>query len=437
MSSQTAFTAFPPEDRIADRITEGEWDDLLWRFSQGALIPFLGAGASAYICDTQKAPPPGRELLRILASNSGIERSVFCCERHCGGRDCEAGARCAQAALCEQPRVDLARVASYSQTEISRDALNRKLVELLTGSQRSGKFSNGGPRAGFMPNPLHNLLARIAKRSPMLIITTNYDTLIEDAFDNLCVPYEVMATPNDDYDTTQSPFALSAAPAAQPVDAGVAASPRQPLAAPQPGAEAGTIWHRLGSTPADDDRMRALPEGHEPDRFRRIAPDAFSRILLTRSLIYKIHGTLRRAGPAAAWVGDFLIAEEDYVRFLGRLSHPSALVPSAILAKLKARPDRVADSDGPGGQPPRCRMLFLGYGLNDWNMRVLLDSLGVGHGAVTDAKHYLIDKHPNELQSAILGQRDFKICAMDLADFVRQLQDNCEETELISREPGS
>jgi hypothetical protein len=420
-------------------ITDSEWEELLFRFSEGALIPFLGAGASAYNYNplTKNAPPPGRELLRLLSANSRIDGAVFCGERRCGSL-----ARCTDASQCEHARVDLARVASYSQTKNSREALNRKLVELLTKpqptdravSQRAGRFAAGAARVAFDPLPLHNLLARIASRCPMLIITTNYDTLIEDAFDNYGVPFEVMATPNDNCVANVAPPEPQPPGVITPQSAIEPALSLSQQATPSPFVtEAGAIWHRLGKTPVDDDRMQALPSNHPAENFRRVAPNSFSRILLSRSLIYKIHGTLRRVDSAGGWDGDFLIAEEDYVRFLGRLSHSSDLIPPAIITKLRARPDG-GGGVGTGGGPPRSRMLFMGYGLNDWNMRVLLDSLGVGHGSDIDPKHYLIDRSPNTLQSAILSRRDFRICAMDLADFANQLQTECEQQELIPEE---
>jgi len=395
-------------------LTDAEVKDLAWHFNKSAIIPFLGAGASAYCPgDEHGAPPPGRELMQKLSEGIAIVDAVFCTQ---GGH----------------ARVDLSRVASYDQTMRSRPDLNRTLVELLIGPPQEDEFSNDleekKKRILFAPNPLHRLLARIAKQRPMLIITTNYDTLLEAAFDMYEVPYEVMATPND-YDYIES----------EGGDTGTAHDDKPNENSDD--AEAGTIWHRLGATPVDDDRVQAinaLPEAERPSpqEFRRIAPNLFSTILNRRSLIYKIHGTLRRRISTDEWEGDFVIAEEDYVRFLGRLSASPDLIPSAIFTKLKARPHRTAADKDAGQRPLPSRLMFLGYGLNDWNMRVLMHTLGVGQGRATDRKHYLIDKNPDVLQQRILDKNDFRICPMDLADFVGKLNSTCERYKLIPPDGG-
>jgi hypothetical protein len=156
------------------------WEDLSELFQQGKLIPFLGAGASAY-CPTQDggAPPSATELVATLANRSRLQVAPAC-------------------GSCHRPRFDLARIASYYQTCI---ATRPRLDDLLTKEIANPQFA---------PNPLHHLLARVARIQPLLIITTNYDNLLEKAFDqpedNLGpLPYEVVVTAADQLAYAQLP----------------------------------------------------------------------------------------------------------------------------------------------------------------------------------------------------------------------------------------
>jgi hypothetical protein len=64
-------------------------------------------------------------------------------------------------------RGDLSKMSSYLVDGINRDALRRKLRGVFTG-------------ANARCTPLHRLLAAVADN--LMIVTTNYDTLLEQAF---------------------------------------------------------------------------------------------------------------------------------------------------------------------------------------------------------------------------------------------------------------
>ena len=71
------------------------------------------------------------------------------------------------------------------------------------------------------------------------------------------------------------------------------------------------------------------------------------------TVIYKMHGTVDRKSK---W-DNYVITEDDYVDFLSRMTGQTA-VPALF---MKAFRDR--------------HFLFLGYGLRDWNLRVVLRNL--------------------------------------------------------------
>ena len=319
---------------------------------EGKLVPFLGAGASSFEADQteldnppRRGPPTGRKLLDIIAAEADLDIS------------CRS---------CTQTTHNLAQVASYyARVAHSRRQLDRRIARLA-----------GDPT--FRPNSLHRLLARVALHHPMLVITTNYDTLLERAFDDAGARYEVVATAAD----------LLAYNGVEQDDADTAPA--------LVGAEAGMIYHRLG----------------EAVDFSAVSPASIRAELDDRSLIYKIHGTVAANGD---WHGGYLIAEEDYVRFLGRMEQ-AHICPFAIRNRLSKKIVL------PGGQKSLLHsLLFLGYSLGDWNLRVLLDELGVGRGG-QDERHYAILRNADPVTERLLEKRNIRVRDADLTRVVADLE---------------
>ena len=107
------------------------------------------------------------------------------------------------------------------------------------------------------------------------------------------------------------------------------------------------------------------------------------------NVIYKIHGSVRE--EAERW-DSFVITEEDYVTYLSR----NRAVPSAFRNYFAER-----------------AFLFLGYGLRDWNLRVLLKQ-------VSNKKEtsWAILERPSEFERALWKNRHVNIYDMRLEDFV-------------------
>src|SRR5262249_48202169 len=131
-----------------------------------------------------------------------------------------------------------------------------------------------------------------------VIVTTNYDTLLEQAFRDAGKPYDLIVYPADNREYANGVL-------------------RWPHGAAEP---------------------------------EKLKPNELDIEDLGKTItIYKIHGSVRPEGER--W-DSFVITEEDYIRFLGRMGQA---VPSALREYFLQR-----------------EFLFLGYGLRDWNMRVLL-----------------------------------------------------------------
>ncbi len=361
------MTESPAGDAIALNETSGAvsppFDVLMGMFEKGEIIPFLGAGVSSFAAAQDGgAPPSAQTLSEDLAKKAGI--SIF----HNG---------------CSHPRMDLARIASYYQYCVApRPTLDEMITETLSNP-------------AFKPNALHHFLAAGALKKPMLIITTNYDNLLEQAFRNVGAPFEVVATPVNDF---------------------VYVGEVEPIgykAADQVGTElAGGVLHFCWM-PEEISKIDSVDEAPDKDLcdFVRVNEKELLFDLNHRSVIYKVHGTVPLNDD-----GDrgYLIAEEDYTRFLGRMEN-CGIVPTGVRAIITQKKKYA------GRNVPANHLLFLGYSIRDWNLRVLLEELKVGREQSTLEQHYAIMKKPEQEDYKLLTKRNINVYDWDLGEFATEM----------------
>lgn len=270
--------------------------------ASGRVIPFLGAGASLSARPANvewKSPkdnylPSGWELAKYLDDRSGYPSGD----------------------------ADLLRIAQYYDGVAGRGGLDEELREIF--SRR------------YEPGDVHNYLAEFA--SP-LIVTTNYDTLIEDAFDRKGKAYNVVVY-------------KMATPLAYVKKAGTAA------------------W-----------------ESVDPQRLALNLRDS--------PTIFKMHGSSIREAPDE---DSYVITEDDYIDFLSRMSGQTA-VPAIF------------------GEPFRkSHFLFLGYGLRDWNLRVILHK--IWKDWPRRFASWAIQGKADPLEREFWNRRDLTIYEMDIAQFL-------------------
>jgi hypothetical protein len=306
---------------------------IIWRgLREGKVIPFLGAGASLSGRPPQTEGdeksgallPTGRELAGWLADDCSFPSNQ------------------------ESDRADLAKVASYYQESGDRLSLINFLHEVFCKE--------------YDPGHVHQFLADL--QMPLLIVTTNYDSLIERAFEAKGKPYHLVVHPTD----------------------------RKDLAA-------SVLWWKPG-----DAEPKAYP------------PQSLPLSLTDTTIIYKMHGSVYR--QTKTW-DSFVITEEDYVEFLARMIAQSAIPRRFLLHFLT------------------CHFLFLGYGLNDWNLRVMLRNLKTtlvsseteapedrsdAPSADKGVRSWAVQHRPSELEQTLWEARRVRIYDMDIDVFVDKMR---------------
>lgn len=304
---------------------------VIWnRLKAGRVVPFLGAGASvghrpadaAWRAQQPEFLPSGAELATLLANEARYPSND------------------------EVDRRDLAKVSSYYGDVAGRRALRERLRDVFLHE--------------FSPGPVHRLLAAVPH--PLLIVATNYDTLMEQAFRDAGRPYELVIHSAD-----------------------------------RKGLAGSVLW---------------WPHG-EPEP-RPVEPSELDRHidLDTATVLYKMHGSV--VAKSSDW-DNFVITEEDYVDFLSRMSANQA-VPAMFYSHCRDR-----------------SLLFLGYSLRDWNLRVILKNLNKAfsrHATGDDDERvpsWAIQSHPSELESRLWEKRNVTIFDLEIDAFAAKL---LEETGL-------
>jgi hypothetical protein len=318
---------------------------VIWeQINAGEVVPFLGSGASLVDRPIDEHGQP----LPWTGSHAAFLPTVPELGRwlavRCGFPDPAESA-------------DLAKIASYHEIQTRRSILVRSLRDVFSKEYAFG--------------PIHAFLAECPR--PLLIVTTNYDNLIEKAFQAKGRPYHLVTHPE------REEYAAS------------------------------VLWWKPGAG--------------APEMFK---PSVLPLSLTDTSIIYKMHGT-----ASVDSVNSFVITEEDYVRVLARMSDKLAIPARFMMHFMKSS------------------FLFLGYGLRDWNVRVMLETL---HSTVRydrsnkqassefiepdtierllssfgsdepDLPSWAIQHHPSRVERRLWEHRHVNIFDLSLDDFVAQMR---------------
>jgi hypothetical protein len=290
--------------------------------SEGRVIPFLGSGASLggpapeATADVKRATPDMKP--RCLPTASELADRL---------------ARLTEFPAGETP--DLTKVAQYFHVVVGRDELYRELHSIFADD--------------YQPRPLHRFLASID--APLLIVTTNYDDLIERAFGAKGRPYDLVIHTTD---------------------------------------------------PDLGDTLLHWPHGQ--DKPLQVPPNQLVDIdMKSVTVIYKMHGAVDRREASR---DQYVITEDDYIEFLARMTS-NTILPASFAEPFQTRP-----------------FLFLGYGLRDWNLRVVLSCIEKGYKDLRrrrGIKSWAIQYRASPLERRLWQERGVEIYDMNLDEFVAEL----------------
>ncbi|MGZ8843308.1 MAG: SIR2 family protein [Pyrinomonadaceae bacterium] len=285
--------------------------------TDGTVIPLLGAGVN--LCG-RPMPTPWQHG-RFLPS--GDELATYLAEKF---------------SYPQKERRDLARVSQFAALKMGPAVLYEKLRKVFD--------------ADYPPTPLHQLIASLPSTLDkkgygpqyQLIITTNYDDLLERAFRAMNEPFDVVSYIAD-------------------------------------GEDKGSFLH--------------WPQGDEP---RLIEKANEYELPLDHTVILKIHGDIDRTDADR---DSYVITEDHYIDFLTR-SDIDVLLPPTLRVKLR-----------------HSHFLFLGYGLRDWNLRVILHRLW--DKRKLSRKSWAIQLHPDYLDREFWRNREVEIYDVRLEEYVTEL----------------
>ena len=134
-----------------------------------------------------------------------------------------------------------------------------------------------------------------------------------------------------------------------------------------------------------------------PNQYVDLDPDE-------RTVIVKLHGAMVRADASR---DSYVITEDDYIRYLTR-SDIAAQLPAVLRQRITER-----------------HLLFLGYSMRDWNLRVVLERL-VGSGILANQSWSVQREPPTpagaEIELTLWDDRDVDLVFILLDEYVRELE---------------
>jgi hypothetical protein len=123
---------------------------------------------------------------------------------------------------------------------------------------------------------------------------------------------------------------------------------------------------------------------------------------LDRTVIVKNHGAVDNLRAPSAWKENYVITEDNYIDYLSR-SPIETLIPFQILNKLR-----------------ESHFLFLGYGMRDWSLRVILQRIW---GGQRPDRSWAIQRDPDALDREFWHESGVDLHSMQLAAYVQALGD--------------
>lgn len=163
------------------------------------------------------------------------------------------------------------------------------------------------------------------------------------------------------------------------------------------------------------DVVSYLAAGRDRGKFCHFASDGTMRVvdvpntyateleLERRTVILKLHGSVD-PGPERTWES-FVITEDDYIDYLVH-SDLATAIPVGLAARLR-----------------RSHFLFLGYGMREWNLRLVLSRLWAS--ATVNYRSWAVAPTTQPMERAFWRGRDVDLVEVPLEEYVDALARHC------------
>lgn len=163
------------------------------------------------------------------------------------------------------------------------------------------------------------------------------------------------------------------------------------------------------------DVVSYLAAGRDRGKFCHFASDGTMRVvdvpntyateleLERRTVILKLHGSVD-PGPERTWES-FVITEDDYIDYLVH-SDLATAIPVGLAARLR-----------------RSHFLFLGYGMREWNLRLVLNRLWAS--ATVNYRSWAVAPTTQPMERAFWRGRDVDLVEVPLEEYVDALARHC------------
>ena len=158
------------------------------------------------------------------------------------------------------------------------------------------------------------------------------------------------------------------------------------------------------------DVVSYFEEANQPGTFVHVRPDGEQVsnpkhtdyrdfALEQRSIILKIHGAVDRGDESR---DSYVITEDDYIDYLAR--EMAKLIPAYLMARMKTS-----------------HFLFLGYGMRDWNLRVILRQIWSEERRRFGS--WAIQRNPGEIDRRFWERHGVEIIDVPLEEWVDCMRD--------------
>jgi hypothetical protein len=155
------------------------------------------------------------------------------------------------------------------------------------------------------------------------------------------------------------------------------------------------VWYRAPSQQSRGTLVHKPPDG-EPRPIE--LANEYHLAVDDRTVVLKIHGAVSRSEGGR---DSYVISEDDYIRFLAETTL-GELIPATLLSTLL-----------------NSHILFLGYSLRDWNLRVILQQISAHRDRALDS--WAVQKDVEDIDRMLWERRMVSLQEVSLESYVAEL----------------